>query len=118
MDLEAIEVADDQERRVIQPLAVLEELLVGRLQIPVLSLILPAEVPLHPYVRPALPAFGLADAPLEAVPSPLGVGRGGFFLYQQVAQVKKMLLARRAFGQVSGLPLGDELLGVTRCPGE
>ncbi|MEJ7697875.1 MAG: hypothetical protein WKF78_14980 [Candidatus Limnocylindrales bacterium] len=54
---DALDVADDQERRVLEVLAVVEELLVGGLEVGPLALVLPGE-------EAALPDVG------EAIPSP------------------------------------------------
>ena len=67
VDLEAVEVADDQQRRVLEVLAVVQELLVGGLQVLVLALVLPGEVAALPDVGEAVPAAGLGDALLEGV---------------------------------------------------
>ncbi|HEV7225342.1 MAG TPA: hypothetical protein VGN42_21730 [Pirellulales bacterium] len=111
MDLEAVEVADDQQRRVLQGFAIQEELAVGRGQVFVLALVFPAEVAAKPNVGPALAAARLADAALERVKRAVGIGRGRLRLLQHVAQVKKMLLASAPLGKIGLLPLGDEILG-------
>ena len=111
VDLEAIEVADHEERRVLQGLAILEQLLIGGLQVLVLAFILPAEPGLHPDVGPALAAVGFLDALLEGVPGAFGVHFGGFGLVQEFAQVQEVLLTGAALGKVRLSPLGDELLG-------
>jgi hypothetical protein len=66
---------------------------------------------LHPHAGPALAAFGLAHAPLEAVPGAFRISRGWLGLAEQLAQIEKMLLAGGALRQLHRLPLGDELLG-------
>ena len=110
VDLEAVHVADDQQRRVIQVLAVEQQLGVGVLQVLVLALVFPAEVAAHPHVGPALAAVGLLHAVLEGVPGAVRVGLGRLGLAEQFAQVEKMLLAGAPLGEVDALPLGDELL--------
>ena len=110
VDLEAVHVADDQQRRVFQVLAVQEQLLVGGGQVLVLALVLPAEVAAHPDVGPAVAAVGLVDAALEGVPGAVGVGLGRLGLAEQVAQVEEVLLAGGALGERHLLPLGDEFL--------
>lgn len=114
VDLEAIEIADDEERRVFERLAVLQHLLVGGVEVLVLPFVFPAEVLLHPDVGPALTTFGFADAALEAVPGAVGVGGGRFGLAEELAEVEKVLLAGGPLGELGGLPLGDEFL---RCHG-
>ena len=50
MDLEAVEVADHQERQVLQILAVLEQLVIRLFQVGMLALVLPGDVPAQPDV--------------------------------------------------------------------
>ena len=52
MDLEAVEVADHQERQVLQILAVLEQLVIRLFQVGMLALVLPGDVPAKPDVGP------------------------------------------------------------------
>ena len=110
MDLEAVHVADDQQRRILQVLAVAKELVVGFLQVFVLAFVFPAEVAAHPHVGPAVAAFGLLNALLESVPLALGVGFGRLGLVEQFAEVEEVLLAGAPLREVHALPLGDELL--------
>ncbi len=110
VDLEAIRVADDQQRRVFKIFAVVEKLLVGFLEVFVFAFVLPAEVAAHPDVGPAVAPFGLGDAALEGVPLAVGIGVGGLGLVEQVAEIEEVLLAGAPLGEVHPLPLGDELL--------
>jgi hypothetical protein len=64
----------------------------------------------HPDVGPALAAAGLGHAALEGVPGAVRVDRGGLGLAEQVAEIEKMLLGGRAFGEIGPLPFGDEVL--------
>ena len=56
VDLEAVEVADDEQRRVLEGLPVLQELVVGGLQVLALALVLPGEVAALPDVGEAVAA--------------------------------------------------------------
>jgi len=53
---DALDVADDQERRVLAVLAVVEQLLVGGLKIGPLALVLPGEEAAFPDVGEAIPS--------------------------------------------------------------
>ena len=99
-----------KQRRVFEVFAVLEQLLVGGVEVFVLAFVFPAEVAAHPDVGPAVAAVGFVDAAFEGVPRAVGVGLGGLGLAEEVAEVEKMLLAGAALGKRDGLPLGDELL--------
>jgi hypothetical protein len=114
VDFEAVEVADDQQRRVFEVFAVLEELFVGGGEVFVFAFVFPAEVAAHPDVGPALAAFGFVDAAFEGVPGAVGVGGGRFGLAQQVAEVAEVLLVGAALGERGGLPFLDEFLGRQR----
>jgi hypothetical protein len=111
VNLEAVEVANDEQRRVFEVFAVLEELLVGSGEVFLLAFVFPAEVAAEPDVGPAGAAFGFIDAALECVPSALGVGGGRFGLAEEVAEVEEMLLAGAALGELSGLSFLDERVG-------
>ena len=76
-DPEAVEIADDQERRVLQRQRVALQLVERLVEVLAAALVLPAEAAALPDVRPALAAGGLGRALLEAVPLAFGVGVGG-----------------------------------------
>ncbi len=111
VDFNAVEVADHEERRVFEVLAVLEELAVGGGEVFVLAFVFPAEVAAHPNVGPAVAALGFSHAAFERIPGAFGVGSGGFGLAQQVAEVEEVLLAGAALGELRGLPFLDEFVG-------
>ena len=91
MDNEAIHIADDQQRRVLQCLAVLLELLVGGFQVFVFALVFPGEVIAEPDIGPALAAAVLFQAALESVKGAVRVGRRRLGLVQHFAKIKKMV---------------------------
>src|SRR4051812_10384747 len=72
VDLEAIEIADDKQRRVFEGLSILQELPVRGREILALALILPGEVALLPHVSEAVAAAGLLGALLKGVPVACG----------------------------------------------
>jgi len=108
MHLEAGEVADDEERRVLQVLAVLEELLVGGRQVLALALVLPADVAAFPDIGPPSPAASLAGTALEGVVGAVGVGGRRRRLTEHGAEVEEVLLGGAALGERATLPRSDE----------
>ena len=66
VDHDAVQVADHQQGRVVQGVAVAQELVVGGVQVLVLALVLPAEEALLPDVGEAVAAAVLGRALLEA----------------------------------------------------
>ena len=74
------------------------------------SLILPAEIPLHPDVGPAFSPVSLVGATLECVMAAVRIGLGRFWLLQQFAKVQEMLLGGAPLGEIRLLPFDDELL--------
>jgi hypothetical protein len=108
---EAIEIASDQERRVLERERIAFQLIDRVVEALAPALVLPAEAPALPDVRPALAAGGLGRATLEAVPLALWVGVGRFWLVEKLAEVVEMGLRRGPLLQVRCLPFGDELLG-------
>jgi len=55
MDDDLLDVGDDKQRRVLERLAVLEQLLIGLVEIGVRAFVLPGEEALLPDIRPARP---------------------------------------------------------------
>ena len=111
MDLEAVHVADDQQRRVFQVLAVEQQLAVGfasrSLCLPLYSQ--PKWPRIQTSAQPSPPSvFSTPRSKVYHVPVRVGLGRLG--LVEQFAQVEEMLLAGAPLGEVDLLPLGDELL--------
>lgn len=107
VDFEAVEVADHEERQILQGLAVKVQLLVGGGEVFVLALVFPAEVLAHPDVGPALAAIGFTDAAFERVPGATSTIIG--------ASNCKMTAAYRSAGQASS---GTRLLPLGRNPRE
>ena len=92
VDLDPLEVADHQERRVAEVVLVAHQLDVGGPQVLVLALVLPGEEVALPGVGEAVAAGGLADPLLEGV---LGAGRIGLVggrLAEHPAEVDEVLL--------------------------
>ena len=92
VDDDALDVADDQERRVLQRFSVLEELLIRLLQVSIGSLVLPAEEALLPDVGKPLAAGGLLNRLLEGKRLSRRIKVSGATMPQQIAKVEKMLL--------------------------
>ncbi|QOV89794.1 hypothetical protein IPV69_00005 [Humisphaera borealis] len=125
VDFNPGDIADDQQRRVIERFAVLQQLTVGIGEILVLALalVLPRELVLPPDVGEAVIAPGTGrraardiDALFERVFGPLGVvlGRGG--LGEHAAEADEMFLARGTLGEFDVGPDLHELLRCHRFP--
>ena len=109
-DPEPVEVAGDQQGRVLEGERIALQLIERPVEALAPALVFPAEAAALPDVRPAFAAGGLGGAALEAVPLALGVGVGRLGLVQQLAQVVEVRLRRRPLLEVGRLPFGDELL--------
>ena len=109
-DAEALQVADDQQRRVLQRQRVLPQLPEGGVQVGVGAFVFPGEVVALPHVGPAVAARVLPRAALEAVALAGGVGFDRRRLVEHAAQVVEVRLRRLAFLQLGRRPLGDELV--------
>jgi hypothetical protein len=107
VDDDALAVADDEQRRVVELQGVVGELLERGVEVAAGLLVLPAEVAALPDVGPAVAAIGLPGAALEAVV--VGVARLGDA--EQVAEVVEPGLGAGAFGERVVLPEGDEFFG-------
>ena len=103
-------VAGDVQRRVLQRRGVTGELLQRLVEIAFLLLVFPGEEALLPHVGEAVAAAGLGDALLEGetLAGRIVLGRGRVF--EQTAEIEKMLLRGRALGERDRLPFVDELL--------
>lgn len=92
MHADAVHVADDQERGILQRLAVEQELVEGRIQVLPLPLVLPAEELSLPHVGLPAAAATLVGAALEGEPLASRIGLGGLRVFQHFAEVEEMLL--------------------------
>jgi hypothetical protein len=107
VDDDALTVAHDEQRRVLQFQRVVGELLERGVEIAPGLLVFPAEVAALPHVGPAVAAARLLRAALEAV-----VVRVARLVHaKQLAQVVEMRLRAGAFGERVVLPGGDEVFG-------
>ena len=111
VDLKAVEIADHEQRRVLQRLSVLQKLLVGGLKVLVLALVLPAEVVALPDIGKAVAAVLLLGALLKGVPLARGVSLVGRLDTQHPAQVDEVLLGGSMLVAGRALPLRGELRG-------
>jgi len=114
VDDDSVQVADDEEERVGERVAVKEELVIGVVQILVLTLVFPAEEILFPDIGEAIAAAVLFRALFKAKVFARGIGLGGRGMAQHAAQVQEMLLRGGAFLELDFSPLGDEFRGVQR----
>ncbi len=108
VDDDLVDIGDDQQGWVEQGLAVLEELLVGSIQVGMLALVLPREVAPLPDVGPAVASALGVRTSLE------GKGRAGGISFRwrgvadQVAQVDEMFLGAGAFLERARAPFLDK----------
>jgi hypothetical protein len=109
--LDRREVRDDEERRVLQGVLVVDELAVRCLQVLALALVLPGEEALLPDVREAVTAVELLGPLLERVPLTGGVGIGGTGLAEDAAQIEEVALGGRPLPGRHAAPLRGELRG-------
>jgi hypothetical protein len=111
VDDDPVEVADDQQRRVFERLAVLQELVVGGGEVLVFALVFPAEAAALPHVGPAFAAAVLRGAALEGEGLTRRISRRRFRVAEHFAEIEEMLLRGRALGERDFAPLGDEFGG-------
>src|SRR5690606_34300406 len=107
---DALHIGDDEQRRVKQRLAVLEKLLVSRVEVGVFALILPGEKALLPHVGPALIARLLRRARLEGEELPGRVHLGWRAVADQPANVDEMRLGAGTLLQLALLPEMNKML--------
>jgi hypothetical protein len=108
VNLKAEKVADNQQRGIVEILAVLEQLQVGGFEILVLSLVLPAKEAALPDVGKALVIAGFVDVLLEGVIKALGVGSGRMRLVEDLAEIDEMRVRARALGQLAVFPAANK----------
>ncbi len=113
-DDEAIEVGDHEERRVLQRFPIVEELLVGPLEVLVMPLVLPAKVSAKPDVGPPIAPARLGRTLLEGIRFAPTIGVGGGYTEHR-ADVDKVLLCGCTLSVGVAEPLGGELGGVHDC---
>ena len=114
VELEAIKVADHQERWVVQGLSILEKLGVGSVQVLALALVLPGEVPPLPHVGEPFAALHLTGPLLEGIRVADRVGLIRRRDVQHPAQVDEVFLRGGPLGAGTPRPLLGKL---SRCKG-
>lgn len=108
VDLELVEVAHDEQRRVVKGLAVLEQLRVRRPEVLVHALVLPREPSAAPDVREPVAAAGLLGTLLKGVEGAVGIGLVRRRLPEHPAQVDEVFLCSSALrGRVPGPLVGE-----------
>src|SRR5688572_19112215 len=115
MDLEAVEVADHQQRWVLQVLAVLEQLVIRLFQVRVVPFVLPSEVAAKPDIGPAGTAAGFLGAALKRVEAAGRVGIGWSRYAEHETQVVEVRLRARALVERRAAPLVLKLRHGERC---
>lgn len=127
VDFVALEIADDQQRRILEIVQVLKQLLAGFFEVLVFALVFPGEVAFEPDVGEALRLSGLEgllaeervfehvgafgvfrDAFLEGEGLAGGVELSRRFVSDQAAEVDEVFAVRRGFLERGGAPFFDE----------
>ena len=90
--VETVKVADHEQRGILERLAVLQQLVIGCLQVLVLALVLPGEVAALPHVGEAVATAGLLRALLKGVPVAGRVGLVRRHHAEHAAKVDEVLL--------------------------
>ncbi len=106
---EAVEVADDEEGRVVERLAVVVQLAVGGREVLALALVLPGEVAALPDVGEAVTSAELLGTLLERVRVAGRIGLVRRRHAEHPAQVDEVLLGGGPLGPLGAGPLGGEL---------
>jgi len=107
---DAVQIAEHQQGRILQHIAVAQELVKGGIEILVLALILPTEEAALPDIGETVAPAMLGGTLLEAERLAGGVGRGGRGMVEDAAEVEKVLLRGGALLQLHLAPLGNELV--------
>ncbi len=97
--LEPVEITDDEQRRTLQCLTVLEELLIRSRQILSLALVLPREVTALPNVGEPVASADFLGALLEGVPLTARISRVRRGNAEHTAEVDEVLLRGRALSR-------------------
>jgi hypothetical protein len=92
VDADAVHVGHDQQRRVFERDAILQELRKGFVEVLSRPLIFPGEMALAPDIGPTIAATRLVGPFLEREPFPFGVGGHRIEHAQQGAQIVEMTL--------------------------
>ncbi len=108
VDFKVARVAGDKQRRIIERLAVLQELLVGLGEVGASALVFEGEEAAFPDVGPTVAAAALGGPFFEGKDLAGGVGFSRLGVADQFAEVEEMLLVGGALGEIGGSPFGDE----------
>ena len=112
VDLDQVHIADDERGRVLEVLAVVEQLAVGGGEVGVRALVLPAKAAALPDVGPALAAgAGAFRAGLESVGLAAGIALVGRRHVEQAAKVDEVLLRGGPLAARVVAPLRGEVGG-------
>jgi hypothetical protein len=110
VDLEANEVADDEQRGIFKSFVVLVQLAVGLVEVRAFGFVLPGKPAALPDVGEAfLGAADLADSLFKGVTGADLVDFRGVGNAERLAEVTKMLWRGRTLSKRAGVPLADEI---------
>lgn len=108
-DNDAIHVARDEQGRIFEVFAVLEQLIVGGGEVFVFTFVFDGEETAFPDIGPAVAAAGFGGAALEREAVAGGIGLGGRGMAHQRAQVEEVLLCGGTLSEFDGAPFVNEL---------
>jgi len=111
VDDDLVNVTDDQQWRILQRLAILEQLLVSLVQIAMLALVLPGEIALLLHIGKAIAANGLVGPNLKSEPFPSGVGFYGSGMVNEMAEVNEVAWGCGSLFLRGSAPSGNKFLG-------
>ena len=111
VDEDALHVGYHQERRIVERLAVLEQLLIGFVEVSLFALVLHREMVFFPHIGPALAALLLAHPSLVGEALAGRVVLGGRGVAHEATEIGEVLLVAGALLDGDPAPFLDELLG-------
>ncbi|MBI2929680.1 MAG: hypothetical protein HYY24_28805 [Verrucomicrobia bacterium] len=111
VDADDVQVAHDQQRRVVEVGAVFEKLVISGPEVFVPAFVFPAKEVLFPNVGPTVAAAVLGRASLKGEPLSFRIGRLRLGVADEFAEVEKMRLRGGALRQVNLAPLGNKICG-------
>ena len=107
---DALNVAHDEQGRIQEGFAILQELLVGVVQVCALAFVFPREKIFFPHICKAVAAVAFGGESLERKQCARAVYFGGGGMFDEMAQVNKVFLVRGAFFEVRAFPFFNQLL--------
>ncbi len=108
MNNDAVQVADDEQRRTFQGISVTQKLIVGGTQILVFSLVFPSKKASFPDIGETVATTLLGGALLKAKVFSGGISGGRRRMAQCIAEIDEVFLGSGSFFQFHFTPFGDK----------